>query len=361
MTAPTLLERVEPDPRPHDRLDFELPPDLEADRPPEACGRRRDDVRMLVGWKAGGCVLDAAFGDLANLLEPGDLVVVNTSATIPAAIDAFAGQAGQVLTVHLSTELADHRWVVELRRPSGTSTERWTGPPPARRLVLAGGAGAELVEPYLGGDRLWVVDIDAAGPVLSYLAIHGRPIRYRYVSEPWPLSTYQTVYATEPGSAEMPSAGRPFTPEVITRLVARGVGVTPLLLHTGVASLEADEKPYPEWFRMPAETAERVTTTRRGGGRIVAVGTTVVRALESAAAEDGSVRATQGWADLVVTPERGVRVVDGLLTGWHEPRASHLRLLEAVAGRGLLERSYAAAIAGGYRWHEFGDVHLILP
>jgi S-adenosylmethionine:tRNA ribosyltransferase-isomerase len=169
------------------------------------------------------------------------------------------------------------------------------------------------------------------------------------------------VYATEPGSAEMPSAGRPFTTEVITRLVAKGVGVTPLLLHTGVASLEADEEPYSEWFSVPSETAERVNATHRAGGRVIAVGTTVVRALESAVAADGSIEPTQGWTDVVVTPERGVRVVDGLLTGWHEPEASHLRMLEAVAGRELLERSYEAAIAGRYRWHEFGDVHLILP
>jgi S-adenosylmethionine:tRNA ribosyltransferase-isomerase len=370
MTSTTLVEPLEPlEPLESvtaldHRLDFELPPELEAGEPPEAAGRRRDDIRMLVAWRRagtrGGCVLDASFVDLPDVLDPGDLVVVNTSATIPAAIDAFAGETGQALTLHFSTELDDHRWVVELRRPVGTSTERWMGQPPARALVLAGAAGAALVGPYLG-DRLWIADIDTDGPVLAHLARHGRPIRYRYVREPWPLSTYQTVYATVPGSAEMPSAGRPFTPEVITRLVARGVAVTPLLLHTGVASLEADEDPYPEWFSVPAETAERVTTTRRAGGRVVAVGTTVVRALESAAAADGSVVATEGWTDLVVTPERGVRVVDALLTGWHEPRASHLRLLEAVAGRRLLERSYAAAIAGRYRWHEFGDVHLILP
>jgi S-adenosylmethionine:tRNA ribosyltransferase-isomerase len=168
------------------------------------------------------------------------------------------------------------------------------------------------------------------------------------------------VYVTEPGSAEMPSAGRPFTPEVITRLVAKGVGVTPVVLHTGVASLEADELPYPEHATVPAVTAERVNAARASGRRVVAVGTTVVRAIESAVA-DGEVHAYDGWTDLVVTPERGVHAVDGLLTGWHEPEASHLLLLEAVAGHALLRRSYEASLAAGYRWHEFGDVHLILP
>ena len=145
---------------------------------------------------------------------------------------------------------------------------------------------------------------------------------------PWPLDTYQNVYASEPGSAEMPSAGRPFTADVLGRLVARGIGVTPLVLHTGVASLEADELPYPERFAVPATTAERVNATHDAGRRVVAIGTTVVRALESAVGPDGRARAAAGWTDLVITPERGVRLVDGLLTGWHEPEASHLLMLE---------------------------------
>jgi S-adenosylmethionine:tRNA ribosyltransferase-isomerase len=175
------------------------------------------------------------------------------------------------------------------------------------------------------------------------------------------VTAYQNVYATEPGSAEMPSAGRPFTPEVIMRLVAKGVGVTPLVLHTGVASLEADETPYPERLVVPAATAARVNATHESGGRVIAVGTTVVRALESAAGDDGVARPVDGWTDLVITPERGVRTVDGMLTGWHEPEASHLLMLEAIAGRELLEASYEASLAEGYLWHEFGDVELILP
>ena len=178
---------------------------------------------------------------------------------------------------------------------------------------------------------------------------------------PWPISAYQTVYGTEPGSAEMPSAGRAFTPELITGLMARGIAVAPIVLHTGVSSPEADEAPYPEPYRVPATTAALVNHTRGRGGRVVAVGTTVVRALETVADDRHVAHPGEGWTELVVTPERGVRVVDGLLTGWHEPRASHLALVEAVAGRELLERSYHAALDAGYRWHEFGDLHLILP
>ena len=185
--------------------------------------------------------------------------------------------------------------------------------------------------------------------------VHGRPIRYGYVERPWPIDLYQNVYATEPGSAEMPSAGRPFTPEVITRLVAKGVGVTPLVLHTGVASLEADELPYPERVRVPESTAERVNAAHRGGHRVIAVGTTVVRALETSVGDDGCAHPYDGWTDLVISPDHGVQITDGMLTGWHEPESSHLLMLEAIAGHQALEDSYAAAVTQGYRWHEFGD------
>jgi S-adenosylmethionine:tRNA ribosyltransferase-isomerase len=348
------------EPEPAALTQFELPPSLEADRPPEAEGLSRDDVRLLVSCRNDGHLSHHRFSELPAILEPGDLVVVNTSATIPAAIDAAAVD-GSPVVVHFSTRLDGARWVVEPRRPAGFGSVQWTGQAPDRRLRLAGGARLSLRERYLGSGRLWVADVEAEGPVLSYLAVHGRPIRYRYAAEAWPLDLYQTVYATEPGSAEMPSAGRPFTPEVITRLAARGIATTPLILHTGVSSLEGDEEPYPEWFRVPPETALRVNATRRGGGRVIAVGTTAVRALESAVAAGGTVVAREGWTDLVVTAERGVRVADGLLTGWHAPEASHLRMLKAVAGRELLDRSYAAALDAGYRWHEFGDVHLIMP
>jgi S-adenosylmethionine:tRNA ribosyltransferase-isomerase len=342
-----------------ERLDFHLPAHLEAGRPAEARGIPRDAVRMLVAGKADGRLVHTTFGELPRFLDPGDLVVINTSATIPAAVDATAPD-GTAVVVHFSTQLDGDQWVAELRRPVRTSTERWTGPPPGDRLALAGGGHVRLDHRYLDG-RLWVVHLDVATPALAYFAAHGRPIRYGYVTEPWRLSSYQNVYATEPGSAEMPSAGRPFTAEVLTRLVSKGVGVTPVVLHTGVASLEADEAPYPERFRVPAATAEAVNATHRNGGRVIAIGTTSVRALESAVGPDGTAHATDGWTDLIITPERGVAVTDGLLTGWHEPAASHLLMLEAVAGRPLLERSYEAALAEGYLWHEFGDVHLILP
>jgi S-adenosylmethionine:tRNA ribosyltransferase-isomerase len=342
------------------RLAFDLPPALEAAEPPEARGLTRDAVRMLVARRGTGELVHSTFALLPRFVSAGDLVVVNTSGTIPAAVDALAAD-GTPVTVHLSTHLEGDRWVVEPRRPDGRANRRWGEEAPPQHLALGEGAGLELLGPYGYGHRLWVARLSLPQAPLTWLAAHGRPIRYGHVDLPWPLAAYQSVYSTEPGSAEMPSAGRPFTPEVITRLVAKGVGVAPIVLHTGVASLEADELPYPERVVVPPATADQVRATRARGGRVVAVGTTVVRALETAVVPDGEVRPYDGWTDLVVTPERALRAVDGMLTGWHEPEASHLLMLEAVAGRELLERSYEASLAEGYLWHEFGDVHLILP
>jgi S-adenosylmethionine:tRNA ribosyltransferase-isomerase len=342
------------------RLTYDLPSALEASEPPEARGLTRDAVRMLVATRSDRSLVPSSFSFLPRFLEAGDTLVVNTSGTIPAAVDVVADD-GSELVVHLSTRLDDDRWVVEPRRVAGRSTERWEGPLPSRRLHAAGGAEIVLEDPYADGDRLWVAALHLGERTLSWLAVHGRPIRYGYVTRPWPIEMYQNVYVTDPGSAEMPSAGRPFTPEVITRLTAKGVAVTPLVLHTGVASLGEDELPYPERVRVPDWTADRVNAARRSGHRVVAVGTTVVRALETAVGPDGLAHAYDGWTDLVVSPEHPVRITDGLLTGWHEPASSHLLMLEAVAGPDLLRDSYRAGLAEGYRWHEFGDVHLILP
>jgi S-adenosylmethionine:tRNA ribosyltransferase-isomerase len=356
-------------------LRFDLPADLSATEPPEATGRRRDAVRLLASWRSTGEVAHRRFTDLPDLLAPGDVVVVNTSGTLAAAVPAERA-GGQRLELHVSTRLPGappappgaEPWVVELRTPlAGGSSAPSRQAIPGEVLGLPGGATAEVVSPWppsspaAAGSRLWLAVLRTAAPVPAWLEHHGRPIRYRYVDRDWPLSAYQTVFATEPGSVEMPSAARPFSAEVVTRLVARGIGVAPIVLHCGVASLEEGEPPYAEQYRVPADTARRMELARANGGRVVAVGTTVVRALETVADDGGHVHPGAGWTELVVTPERGVRAVDGLLTGWHEPAASHLLLLEAVAGRPLLETSYRAALTDGYRWHEFGDSHLILP
>jgi S-adenosylmethionine:tRNA ribosyltransferase-isomerase len=347
-------------------LAFELPTQQEAREPPEARGRARDDVRLMVATAHDGQIVHARFGDLPGFLQPGDLLVINTSATLPASLPARRPD-GAPLQLRLSTPVPNRRddawWVVELRSANGAAPFRRVAV--GDRVELPGAAAAEIVapEPFAsaGARRLWIARLDLPEPTAAYLRRHGHPIRYGYVPREWPLASYQNVYALEAGSAEMPSAGRPFTAELVTALVARGVLIAPLTLHTGVSSPGRGEAPYPERYRVPATTARLVNAVHLWGGRVIAVGTTVVRALETVAEEDGAVDEGEGWTSLVITPERGLRAVDGLLTGWHEPEASHLEMLRAAVPDEVLKRSYRAALEHGYLWHEFGDSHLLLP
>ena len=370
-------------------IPFDLRPELEAHEPPEVRGTTRDGVRMLVSRTFSGEVDHHAFAELPDLLLPGDLVVVNNTATLPAAVTLPAVTGAGPMTVHFSTAMPEGDWLVELRSGSGGTSAPFRGGAAGDRLDLPGGAVLRLDRRFSA--RLWRGRLSTA--VIPYLLRHGQPIRYSYVPAPWPISAYQTIFATWPGSAEMPSASRPFTPEIVTRLVSRGISVAPVTLHTGVSSLEGGEDPYPESFDVPAATARLVNLTRRAGGRVIAAGTTVVRALETAALpaasgrllggpdQEGScfwgpsagspaagspsagttVSAAAGWTSHVVTRESGVAVADGLLTGLHEPQSTHLWMLAAFTTETMLRRCYRAAAENGYRWHEFGDVHLLLP
>ena len=332
-------------------MNFDLPAVLEAREPPEARGLARDGVRLMVSRSRAQSVTHHRFTDLPSLLLPGDLLVVNTSRTLPAAVRAGG------LEVHFSGQLPDGAWLAEFRHVSGKSSTPHVTVSPGQLISLPGGASLRVTA--AAGGRLWQVRVSVA--VVPYLLRHGIPIRYSYAADgQWPLAAYQTVFGTAPGSAEMPSAARPFTPATVTALVTRGVAIAPVTLHCGVSSLEAGEDPYPEWFEVTPATARLVNLTRQSGGRVIAAGTTVVRALESAVSE-AAVSARAGWTAHVVTPETGVRVVDGLLTGMHEPRSSHLRMLAAFHSEDLLTRCYKEALAEGYLWHEFGDVHLMLP
>jgi S-adenosylmethionine:tRNA ribosyltransferase-isomerase len=329
---------------------------LEAREPAEVRGVDRADVAMLVTRRKDGSLVHARFRELPRLLVPGDLLVVNTSATLPAALPARLGERS--LKLHLSTPAGDGTWAVELRTADLLPFKR---SPLGTRLALPDGAHAEIVAAYLGSDRLGLARLALGEPIETYLHRHGRPIRYGYLGRDYPLDDYQTAFALEPGSAEMPSAGRPFTAELVTELVAGGVLIAPVTLHTGVSSLDRGEAPYPERYRVPTATARLVNAVHDWGGHVIAVGTTVVRALETVAALDGGVAPGDGETSLVVSPRRGLRAIDGVLTGWHDLGSSHLELLEAAVGVELLERSYEAARARGYLFHEFGDTHLILP
>jgi S-adenosylmethionine:tRNA ribosyltransferase-isomerase len=363
---------------------FTLPPHLEAAEPPEARGLRRDDVRLLVSRVDTDAISHSRFSDLPRWLSPGDLLVVNTSRTLKAALTARAGN-GDRFEVHLSTRLPGNFWVVEVRRPGPIASLPYHDALPGTTFDLDGDGRLTILSPYpledgqtrdpgwgnrdskAAGSRLWLAALQLPEPFLTYLERFGRPIRYNYVTRPWPEPMYQTIFAIEPGSAEMPSAGRPFTPELVTHLVSTGIQIAPLLLHTGVASLEDHEPPYEEYFQVPVDTAARVNAARDAGHRVIAVGTTVVRALETVTDHRRTTSPGEGWTSLVITPDRPLRSVNAMITGFHEPTATHLSMVkQVIAAAGSLgpsthlDRAYREARQAGYLWHEFGDSHLII-
>jgi S-adenosylmethionine:tRNA ribosyltransferase-isomerase len=340
---------------------FEVPAELEADGPIEASGVDRDAVRLQIASHQRG-IWNTSFTLLASVLDPGDVLVVNDSATLPAALPGMV--RGQDVFLHVSvpapTMTAEYR-AVEVRSPRGISSERFYDVHAGDVVSLPAGGSATIIEPFAPRqDRLWLARLSLPTALVGYLQAHGRPIRYSYVGQPWPLESYQTIFASEPGSSEMPSAGRAFSTNTLESLARRGVTIESITLHTGVGSLESHEPPYPEPYSVPRRTAIQVNRARARSNRVIAVGTTVVRALQTVCDDSGAVASGSGFTDLVIHPEDRVAAVDGILTGWHEPKATHLHMLEAIAGPQLLAGSYAAALASGYKWHEFGDMQLLL-
>jgi S-adenosylmethionine:tRNA ribosyltransferase-isomerase len=350
-------------------IEFSLPPELEASAPPEARGLRRDQVRLMVSNYSTDHTEHTRFYNFHKFLNEGDVVVINTSRTRNSALLATR-EDGTLLELHLSIHLDHDLWTVEIRSmDEAGKTKHFDDVQVGETLKLPGAAKATLQEPYVSdcGDNtkqsetLWLARIEFPEAVDEYLTRDGFPIRYNYVKERWPLSFYQTVYATEPGSAEMPSAGRPFTSRLLKRLGSKGIKIAPLILHTGVSNIDTHEPPYKEYYRVTPETAQIVNEARSSGKRILAVGTTVIRALETVTNGEGKTHSGEGWTCLVITPQRGVRAVNALLTGMHEPEASHLAMLEALAGKSHIKIAYEEALRKAYLWHEFGDLHLILP
>jgi S-adenosylmethionine:tRNA ribosyltransferase-isomerase len=350
-------------------IEFSLPPALEASAPPEARGLHRDEVRLMISNYSTDQVKHTRFHHLDKYLNEGDVIVINTSRTRNSALLGTRVD-GSVLELHLSIHFDDDLWTVELRSINEIGkTKHLDDAREGEILNLPGAALAILQGPYISdcndnskpSETLWLAKINFPQDVDDYLARYGFPIRYNYVKERWPLSFYQTVYATEPGSAEMPSAGRPFTSELLKRLESKGIRIAPLILHTGVSNLETHEPPYKEFYRVTPETAHIVNEARGSGRRIVAVGTTAIRALESVTNGEGKTHAGEGWTCLFITPQRKLRAVNALITGMHEPEATHLAMLEALAGLSHIKIAYEEALRKGYLWHEFGDLHLIIP
>ncbi len=335
---------------------FDRPDTLQAERPPEARGLARDEVRLLVSTPHGHH--HARFVDLSRFLQQGDLLVVNRSATLAASLPAV-GQIGSFI-VNLSTSYGNGIWLAEPRwSPSAP------GPLPlcAGDQIAVAGLVARLIAPHPGIERLWFMRIE--GDLCKAMALHGSPIRYGYLAQAQPLSAYQTMFSAVPGSAEMPSAARPFTRRVVNGLRARGIELAGVLLHTGVSSLEIESESiedhtlYAEPFHVPRRTARAVNQAKAEGRRVIAVGTTVVRALESTW-HGGQVQPGKGFTRIYVHPGTGSHVVDGLITGLHDPMASHLAMLYAIAGQQMIRSGYDEAVRNGYLWHEFGDSHLIV-
>lgn len=352
-------------------INFTLPHELEATAPIEARGLPRDAVRLLVSHYNNDAVEHTQFFNLTDHLDEGDVVIINTSATLPAAVRGLhrSGESGREAEVelHFSTRLSDNLHVVELRTVTPNGTKPFYYADAGDQVQLPANAALDLIEPYQGKVqrggrvRLWLACLDSAETFQTWLNRVGFPIRYSYVPEQWSLESYQTVFANEPGSAEMPSAGRAFSPLLITQLVAKGVQFAPIVLHTGVASLEDHEPPYAEYFRVSAHSAQTINRAIAAGRRIVAIGTTAVRAVESVVDENGRVMAGEGWTERLISAENPPQVVNGLLTGFHEPEATHLAMLTAISGEQHIRHTYTAALNERYLWHEFGDLHLILP
>ena len=337
-------------------LDFSRPASLQATLPPEIRGQGRDDVKLLISTPRGHH--HSKFINLVNFLEQGDILVVNRSATLPASLPA-KGHFGDFI-LNLSTSYGEKLWLAE---------PRWSfakpGPLPLQlnEAITVAGSPAKLLSPYPDLPRLWFVSFEKD---VSTLMKQGRPIRYGYVPSAFELDNYQTVFSDTPGSAEMPSAARPFSTRVLKMLKSKGVKFAYITLHTGVSSLELNTENieeqilYPEPFEVPLETAEVINSAREKNQRIIAVGTTVVRALESAW-NGREINASKGFTRLYIHPKQSTHVINGLLTGFHDPKASHLAMLYAIAGKELVMEGYQEAVDKGYLWHEFGDSHLLLP
>jgi S-adenosylmethionine:tRNA ribosyltransferase-isomerase len=332
--------------------------------------RARGEARLLRIDPCGRRFADGRIVELPAALRPGDLLVCNDAATIPASLEAtvrgarlevrLAGAEGEGEGEHRAVLFGDGDW--------RTPTERRPPPPalaPGERLVFADDLAAEIVALSPISPRLVHLRFEpGATPLIARLFAHGRPIQYSHAAAPFALWDVQTAYGSRPWAVEPPSAGLAIPAATLLELRRRGVRLA-ALTHAAGLSATGDPRldaalPLPERYDIPETTVAAVGETRQAGGRVVAVGTTVVRALEGAALPGGRLMAGAGITDLRIGPDFRPRVVDGLLTGLHEEGSSHLRLLAAFVARPLLDAAYAHAGAAGYTGHELGDSSLVL-
>lgn len=325
---------------------FSLPAELNASSPPEERGFRRDHVKLMVIDKDTGAIAHDLFYRLGDYLRKGDLLLLNNSRTIPAVLRSLCGKE-----MRLARSAMNGHWDVLI---IGDGIKRGT------ELHFPNQLMAKVLG-KVAGTALWTVCFNQENePFFDTLYRYGEPIRYEYIHSPWELESYQTVYASVPGSAEMPSAGRAFSWELLFDLQKKGVTLGFLQLHTGLSDYLNDDpvKPgeNPEYYHIPKKTLQMIDETKKAGGRIIAVGTTVVRAIETAILTGES----EGITTLYINEHTKLQAVDGLLTGFHEAEASHLDLLFSIIDSPKLISAYENAIKKKYLWHEFGDMNLII-
>ena len=347
--------------------DFKVPKELEAPAPPEARGQQRDQVRLLVIHRQSGQIEHRRFYHIIDYLQPGDVVVLNISRTVSAAFPGVTddGQTIEMrLSSHYSTDGSGDGSIWQAVFKPDEAIIR-----PGLRLSFGDGALTAVVRHKREHiPKLWEIQFDPTDrPISAWMEQLGRPIKYDYVEQGWDLEYYQTAYATVPGSSEMPSAGRAFTPELLNRIQGKGVALAKIVLHTGVSNIDIETEDikqhtmYEEWYQVSPDAARAINQARAQGGRIFAIGTTVVRTLETAADEQGVVQPGEGWTNLYITPGHRFKAVDALVTGLHEDKSTRLVLASAFSGdQALVLRAYNQAIEQGYLWHEFGDVSLML-
>jgi S-adenosylmethionine:tRNA ribosyltransferase-isomerase len=340
---------------------FELPEYLACPKPTEERNLLRDEVRLLVTTSSGQ-IDHTRFNRLDQYLNPGDVLVVNTSATVPSALPVTLPN-GQKGMVHVSSNINAHKWLIEIREVSGNKTIRWKEGEEGMILQLPSSASITLKQRYYKDQQLldlWYAEFRSNEQPVKYMAVNAHPIKYEKLDAHYPMSYYQTFFSFYPGSSEMPSAGRGFTKTLVDRLLKKGVVFAPILLHTGISSLEENESPYPEYMEIDPVSASIINMAKNQGERIIAVGTTAIRAIETAVNGDGNLVPYQGKTELFINENYTMKIADGLITGFHEPKASHLHILKAVAGFDHIENAYQTAIKADYYWHQFGDLHLIL-
>ncbi len=341
---------------------FDLPEHLACPHPTEERKLRRDEVRLLI-TTGSGQIEHTVFHQIPVFLQAGDVLVVNTSATLPSALPVWlpGDRPGRV---HFSNRINDREWLIEIREVQGNKTVRWKKGEEGMNFDLPEDGFIQLNRRFYKNRQLldlWLAKFSTGRTPEDYFNAYASPIQYDKLNERYPLAYYQTFFAFHPGSSEMPSAGRGFTSALVERLLKKGVIFAPILLHTGVSSLEENERPYPEYMEIDPVSAAIVNSAKNQGRRVIAVGTTAIRALESAADASGKVIPYRGNTDLFIHESYAMKIAGGLLTGFHEPRASHLNMLQSLAGFDHIKKAYAAALGGKYFWHQFGDLHLILP